>query len=427
MVTTGQQAILHPQDRAKGGESLLRPPAPVRPLPVVILTTFFPNRREPHRTVFLRNLVTAMRPGCDIAVVAPIPRRPPIGRWRERAAFPSTDRLGDLALHHPRFLSLPGLSWLAGLSYAWGVWPVLRDLKQARGWFVVHIHCAYPDAVGGALAARLLGLPWVVTVHGSDINIAARKPALRPQIRWALRGAQRVVAVSRALQEKILALGGLQPERVECIPCSGYDPDVFKPRSRAALRVGLGLARDARMVAFVGNLVPVKGVDVLLRAWAVLKASRSSETLGVQDRLVLIGNGAQRGRLEQLAASLGIASAVAFLGAVTQQVVSDWIGAADLLCLPSHCEGSPNVVVESLASGVPVVASRVGGVPDLVTQGVSGYLVPPGDPAALAQALGAAFETAWNADAISASVAHLDWRRLAQRNIELLATIQATA
>jgi glycosyltransferase involved in cell wall biosynthesis len=229
------------------------------------------------------------------------------------------------------------------------------------------------------------------------------------------------------MQEKILALGGLQPARVECIPCSGYDPDVFKPRSRAALRVGLGLAPDARLVAFVGNLVPLKGVDVLLRAWAALQASRSSETLAVQDRLVLIGNGAQRSRLEQLAASLGITSAVAFLGAVPQQVVSDWIGAADLLCLPSHCEGSPNVVVESLASGVPVVASRVGGVPDLVTQGVNGYLVPPGDPVALAQALGAAFETAWNADAISASVAHLDWRRLAQRNIELLATIRATA
>lgn len=424
---TGQQVTLPPQNLAEAGESLVRPPAPVPPLPVVVLTTFFPNRREPHRTVFLRNLVTAMRPACDIAVVAPIPKRPPIGRWRERAALPSIDRFGDLAVHHPRFLSVPGLSWLAGISYAWGVWPVLRDLKQARGWFVLHIHCAYPDAVGGALAARLLGLPWVVTAHGSDINVAARKPALRPQIRWALRGAQRVVAVSRALQEKILALGGLQPQQVHWIPCSGYHPDVFKPRSRVALRVSMGLATDARIVAFVGNLVPVKGVDVLLRSWALLKAGRSSETLGVQDRLVLIGNGSQRLRLEQLAASLGIGSAVAFIGAVTQHVVSDWIGAADLLCLPSHCEGSPNVVVESLASGVPVVASRVGGVPDLVTQGVNGYLVAPGDPVALAQALGAAFRTTWDADAITASVAHLDWRRLAQRNVELLATIRATA
>jgi len=427
MVTTGQQAIPRPQDRAEERQSPSGRPAPAPPLPVVILTTFFPNRREPHRTVFLRNLVTAMRPACDLAVVAPVPKRPPIGRWRERAGLPSTDRVGDIALYHPRFLSLPGVSWLTGLSYAWGVWPVLRDLKQARGWFVVHIHCAYPDAVGGALVASLLGLPWVVTAHGSDINIEARKPALRPQIRWALRGAQRVVAVSRALEEKILALRGLQPDRVECIPCSGYHPDVFKPRSRAALRVGMGLDSDARMVAFVGNLVPVKGVDVLLRAWAVLQASRAGETGGGQDRLVLIGTGAERGRLEQLAASLGIASAVAFVGAVTQQVVSDWIGAADLLCLPSHSEGSPNVVVESLASGVPVVASRVGGVPDLVTQGVSGYLVPPGDPVALAQALRRAFETTWNADAISASVAHLDWRRLAQRNIDLLSTIRATA
>ena len=262
----GQQAILHPQDRAKGGESLLRPPAPVRPLPVVILTTFFPNRREPHRTVFLRNLVTAMRPGCDIAVVAPIPRRPPIGRWRERAAFPSTDRLGDLALHHPRFLSLPGLSWLAGLSYAWGVWPVLRDLKQARGWFVVHIHCAYPDAVGGALAARLLGLPWVVTVHGSDINIAARKPALRPQIRWALRGAQRVVAVSRALQEvsragrpatragRVHTLLGLRPRRVQATI-----PGSVARRPRAGPRCADGRVRGQLAACGMRRVAPGVG------------------------------------------------------------------------------------------------------------------------------------------------------------------------
>src|SRR6185295_1365970 len=169
MVTTGQQAIPRPQDRAEGGESPSGRPAPARPLPVVILTTFFPNRRAPHRTVFLRNLVAAMRPACDLEVVAPVPKRPPIGGWREREALPSTDRVGDVALHHPRFLSLPGLSWLTGLSYALGVWPVLRDLTQARGWFVVHIHCAYPDGVGGALVARLLGLPWVVTAHGSDI------------------------------------------------------------------------------------------------------------------------------------------------------------------------------------------------------------------------------------------------------------------
>lgn len=426
-MTTRQQAILRSKEPTEGDDSLARPSALVRPLPVVIVTTFFPNRREPHRTVFLRNLVTAMQPWCDMAVVAPVAMRPPIGRWRERAALPSTDRLGDLDLHHPRFLSLPGLSWMAGLSYALAVWPVLRDLKQSRGWFVVHIHCAYPDAVGGALAARLLGLPWVVTAHGSDINIATRKPALRFQIRWALCGAQRVVAVSRALREKILALGSLRPEQVECIPCSGFFPDVFKQRPRARLRVGLALAPNARMVVFVGNLVPLKGVDVLLQAWALRCEASRSESLGVPDRLVLIGNGPKRRRLEQLATSLGIASAVSFLGAVTQQVVSDWIGAADLLCLPSHSEGSPNVVVEALASGIPVVASRVGGVPDLVVQGINGYLVTPGDPVALAQALGAAFSTPWNSDAISASVAHLDWRRIARRHIEVLRTIRQTA
>ena len=276
-----------------------------------------------------------------------------------------------------------------------------------RGWFVVHIHCAYPDAVGGALAAWSLGLPWVVTAHGSDINIVARKLALRAQIRWgAARRAARHCGEPRSTR-RFSRWAACNPSRSRASPCSGYDPDVFKPRSRATLRIGIGLATHARM------------------AWARRNARCSSATRCDQDRLVLIGNGAERTRLEQMATSLGIGSAVVFIGAVTQEVVSDWIGAADLLCLPSHSEGSPNVVGESVASGVPVVASRVGGVPELVTHGVNGYLVPPGEPIALAQAVDAAFETTWNQDAISASASHLDWRRLAQRNIELLATIRA--
>jgi glycosyltransferase involved in cell wall biosynthesis len=419
---------------ATGGKPLAA--APARPaaahagagagddrLRVVVLTTFFPSPRDPFRTPFLRNLVDAMASDCAQELVIPVPRRPPIGPWRDAQPVPATETHAGWTLAHPRYLAVPGLHWLSGLTYFLGVWRTLRALRQRHGRFVLHAHCAYPDVVGAALAARLLGLPLVATAHGSDINISGRQRLLRPQIRWALRGARRVIAVSAPLAEAVSELTKLPANRIECIPCAGYAPAVFHPRDageRVRLRQALDVAADARLVLFVGHLVPVKALDVLLRAWSRLPGDSS---VGAHVRLVLIGEGTERDTLEQQARVLGISDRVAFLGPQPQPVVADWIAAADLLTLPSHNEGSPNVVVEALASGTPVVASRVGGIPDLVDDGVNGLLVPPGDAAQLAAALAAALGRRWDPTRIAASIAHLTWPALGRRNHDVLAAV----
>jgi glycosyltransferase involved in cell wall biosynthesis len=222
-------------------------------------------------------------------------------------------------------------------------------------------------------------------------------------------------------------LTGLPASRIDCIPCAGYSPAVFHPRGaqeRASLRSGLGVAADARLVLFVGHLVPVKALDVLLKAWALLQSDPAGPGTA---RLVLIGEGAERAALERLARELGIADRAAFLGPLPQPAVADWIVAADLLCLPSHAEGSPNVIVEALASGTPVVASRVGGIPDLVDDGTNGLLVAPGDPAALAAALASALRREWVPARISSSIAHLTWSALGRRNRDVLADVASEA
>jgi glycosyltransferase involved in cell wall biosynthesis len=419
---------------ATGGEPLVA--APARPaaaradaspaegrMRVVVLTTFFPSPRDPLRTPFLRNLVDAMAVDCEQELVIPVPRRPPIGPWRDARPVPASETYAGWTLAHPRYLAIPGLHWLSGLTYFLGVWRTLRALKQRRGRFVLHAHCAYPDVVGAALAARLLDLPLVATTHGSDINISARQRPLRPQIRWALRSARRVIAVSAPLAAAVAEFAKLPANRVVCIPCAGYSPAVFRPRDaaeREALRRSLDIPHAVRLVVFVGHLVPVKALDVLLDAWAALVQRPS---VGAHVRLVLIGEGTQRDTLERQARELGLADRVAFLGPKPQATVADWIAAADLLTLPSHAEGSPNVVVEALASGTPVVASRVGGIPDLVDDGVNGLLVPAGDPAALADGLATALERAWDAARVSASIAHLTWPALGRRNHDVLAAV----
>ena len=411
---------------AVGGAPLSPGTAAARPR-VVVLTTFFPSPRDPFRTPFLRNLVDALAGDCDVDLVIPVPRKPQIGPWRDAVPVPASETHAGWPLSHPRYLALPGLHWLSGLTYFAAVWRTLRALKRRHGHFVLHAHCAYPDAVGAALAARFLGLPLVATAHGSDINLSGRQRLLRPQIRAALRSAQRVIAVSAPLAQAVADLTRLPASRIACIPCAGYSPAIFHPRlpdERAALRRTLGIEAGTRVVLFVGHLVPVKALDVLLRAWALVPSHGLD---GPAARLILIGEGGERAALERLARQEGVAERVEFLGPLPQAVVADWIAAADLLCLPSHAEGSPNVVVEALASGTPVVASRVGGIPGLVDDGVNGLLVPPADPPALAAALAAALLRDWDAGRISASIAHLTWSALGRRNRDVLADVDMEA
>jgi teichuronic acid biosynthesis glycosyltransferase TuaC len=396
---------------------------------VLTITTFFPNAADPQRAVFVKNLVHAMRLRCRVDVISPVPYVPPLGlrpEWRAQRAIPAHETIHGIDVAHPRFLVLPKLGWLSGIGYFLGVLAALRNWKrQLRPGDrpVVHAHCAYPDAVGVILAARLLGLPCVVTTHGSDINVYATRPLLRLQIRWALRNAAGVIAVSGGLQEKIVRLVGSGAARIRRIPCAGFDTRVFRPRDNSVQRNALGIGAEARVVVFVGQLVPIKGVEFLIQAWAALARAKK---LGAEDRLILLGDGPLRNALAKQASDAGIADTVVFAGTVTQTEVACWVAAASLLCLPSRSEGTPNVVVEALASGVPVVASRVGGIPDLIRQGENGSLVPPADAAALERALEHVLAEKWDRQRIAHSVAHLTWRSIADRNVEFLRSAMGT-
>jgi teichuronic acid biosynthesis glycosyltransferase TuaC len=411
----------HHADRPTMSRS--EPPQRSNPVRVATVTTFFPNSTDPSRTVFVKNLVKALSTLCDLDVVAPVPFAPAIRAvpsWYRRSRVGRLEHVDGIEVAHPRFLVIPKLDVLSGVAYFAGVLGTLWRLKRRHGPMLLHAHCAYPDGVGVALAARALRLPYVVTAHGSDINVYGERPMLRAQVRWALRGARAVVAVSQALLVKVDALTRPGASHLTHIPCAGFNPDVFHPRSRAQALEALGFAQQQRLVVFVGNLVPVKGVSFLIDAWQQL---RNSGRLERDDRLVLVGEGPERATIERRVAAAGLAAEITLRGAVAQTDVSQWIAAARLLCLPSLSEGTPNVVVEALASGIPVVASRVGGVPELVRDDVNGRLVAPQRVGELAQALDTALSQDWDPAAIRRSVTHLTWSALAERNRDLFESI----
>ena len=259
---------------------------------------------------------------------------------------------------------------------------------------------AYPDAVATALLGKLTNTPVVAKVHGTDINLYGRMRSRGWQIRMGLNLCRRVVAVSRPLAERLVEIGVGQ-HRIRTI-YNGVDTSLFRPRVKAESRSKLEVEANARVILFVGNLLQSKGCHELFDAFADL-ARNDAELM-----LVFVGAGAARAHVERRVAAEGLSLRVYFEGKLPHRSLPQWFAACDVFCLPSHNEGLPNVILEAMSCGIPVVASRVGGIPDALPA-FAGALVEPKDAAALASALRDCLDRSWDHQRILAHAATFDW------------------
>lgn len=363
---------------------------------VLALTNLFPTAWDPLRASFNRQQFDRLGAYHELDVMVAVD-------FRDRRRGPRGDapalahaRASDFTFWYPPRIgrSLHGLAWYASLMAQRGA-----QLRRAR-YDLLLASWGYPDAVGTARLARTLGLPYVVKVHGSDLNVQAEQPLHRPQIAAALRGARAVIAVSDALAGKARALG-VAPGRVHLL-YNGVDGERFRPGDRAAARRALEIAGDDPLVLYVGNLKPAKGCVDLLEAFPVVLAHHP------RARLAFVGSGAAGATIARRAQQLGIAERVLLAGARPHEQLPLWMQAADLLSLPSHNEGVPNVVLEAMACGLPVVATRVGGIPEVLPE-QAGLLVPAHDHDALGHALSDALQRGWSREAILAHAAGFRW------------------
>jgi glycosyltransferase involved in cell wall biosynthesis len=372
---------------------------------VLVVTKIFPNALEPLSAPFNRQQIAALGRRCHVEVLATIPWFPGAGllaRWSPAGKLtrvPHRDRIDGLEVAHPRVLYVPRFGH--NLSAAFYAASVLPELLRRRHSFDVLLGTwGYPDAVAAVALGRALRVPTVVKLHGSDMDVLAKRPLLRRQLALALPRAARVVAVSRALADAARALG-VPADRIDVIG-NGVDAQLFHPRDRAAARAELGHAGDARKwILYVGRIEAEKGALDLAAAFARLAADRTDVAL------VMVGEGRGRGAVEEALRPLG--DRALLVGPQPLEKVPVWMAAADLLTLPSHHEGTPNVVLEALACGRRVVATRVGGIPDVVHRPELGTLVEVSDVPALAAALTEAAATPYDPAAVAALGARGGW------------------
>src|SRR5947209_3278765 len=344
------------------------------------LTNLYPNPWLPYRAPFNRHLFRLLAEEHAVRVISPIAWTDEL-RARRRGADPlPAGRWGitdGLLVEHPRYYFPPRVfRGLYGHCYRASVRDAFRRAVAEFRPDILHAPWAYPDGWAAVRLGHAAGLPVTIRVHGSDIRLLDRYPARRRPTEQALRAADGVIAVSRELRDLIVGMG-VDPGRI-IINYEGVDPSLFHPGPRDAARRDAGLDRAGKRLLFIGNLVWVKAVDVLLDACARVRRA------GLRFELDVVGQGPFRGSLEAQARRLGL-DGVHFRGALPQTELPDWYRAADVFVLPSRSEGVPNVVLEAMASHTPVVATRVGGIPEVAIPEVC-RLVPPDDPAALADA-----------------------------------------
>jgi teichuronic acid biosynthesis glycosyltransferase TuaC len=348
---------------------------------ILTFSTLFPNAEKPGHGIFvetrLRHLVASGQ--VEARVVAPVPWFPlhhaRFGNYAQYAKVPARESRCGIDVQHPRYPVLPkiGMNVAPGLLAAGARATVARMLDEGYDFDLIDAHYFYPDGVAAAMLGKYFNKPVVITARGSDITQLPSFALPRKMIKWAATRAAGVITVCHALRDEVINLG-VDPARVTSLR-NGVDLQLFQPVEREAVRARLGL-QGFTMLA-VGHLVPVKAQQLAVAALAELP----------DVRLLIAGNGPNRDMLENLARELKVSDRLGMLGALPQSQLRDYYGAADTLVLPSEREGWANVLLEAMACGTPVIASRVWGTPEVVAAPEAGLLMEERTAAGLAAAV----------------------------------------
>jgi glycosyltransferase involved in cell wall biosynthesis len=348
---------------------------------LLTFSTLFPNTVKPSHGIFVETRLRYLLASGQVEskVVAPVPwfpsANPRFGDYAGFSRVPRNEVRSGIEVSHPRYLVIPkvGMSAAPWLLAQGAKAEIGRIIDEGYDFDAIDAHYFYPDGVAAVMLGKYFNKPVVITARGTDINLIPQYALPRKQLMWAADNAAGMITVCNALRDEMTGLG-ISGERIVALR-NGVDLQRFVPMDRQAARAKLGISGFT--LVSVGVLDPRKAHDLTIGALPLLP----------DVKLLIAGIGPERKKLEALAARLGVADRVSFLGAVAQTSLKDYYNAADAMVLASSREGWANVLLESMACGTPVVASNVWGTPEVVAAPEAGVLMRERTSAGIAEAV----------------------------------------
>jgi glycosyltransferase involved in cell wall biosynthesis len=379
---------------------------PPHRLRVLVFTLVFPRPGRPVHGTFVLERLRHLAALADVRVVCPLP-------WFERVRGGETlpDIKPILGASYPRFWYVPKTLWtLRGLFMFLAMVRTVARLRRTFDFDLIDVHFAYPDGFAGVLLGRWFRRPVCITLRGMIVPLS-RRAIGRWLCNWPIRRAQQIIAVSANLADRARQ-GGVPDHRIATIG-NGVDGERFRPMAMGEARRRLGLPEDGRLLVTVGFFSKRRGFHRVIRNLPRLLQSYPDLRYAVVG-----GRGFEEDNSAELYAlveQLGLSDRVAFVGAQPPERVTLWMNAGNLFVLPTEFEGSPNVVLEALACGRPIVATKAGDIAQVVPE-FAGILVDdPDDDRALSDAILTALGRDWDTGRIRGHGAARSWNVVARQ------------
>ena len=380
---------------------------------IIWITSLFPSGSDTTKGVYLYRTVKKLSNSFDLTTLVVYPSIPPILKMIEkpkdaiktykywRKNFPKNPKppsgIEPSRIFYIRYLRLPRRYF----NHYEGYFAFLKSKKILNRIIsketIIHSNWIFPSGQLAQLISKNYNLPYIVSLLGTDVHNLKYGTNYWKKAKTVLNNAQKVCSVSKQLIQKCKEEGiDIQDKKVTYID-NIYDEQEFTILNKNRVRDQLKIEQSSKIIFFAGGLVAVKNVETLIKAYAALKDSF------VKIKLYLAGAGSDRSKLEKLCEETDCVN-VKFLGNISSSSLIKYFNAADVFCLPSMNEGTPNVVIESLLCGTPVVASNVGGIPDVIFNNENGFVFNPNNVNELKELLEKSLLKDWDREKLRMSV-----------------------
>lgn len=386
---------------------------------VLVLSHMYPtNSRD--TGIFIHNQVKHLqKAGCHVKVISPVPYAPKClwfnHKWKRYGNTQEYDTTDKNTVYFPRYIHIPGKLFhgLASYSMYWGIKKVFNSIMKEFKPQILHAHTATADGYVGLILSKRYNLPLICSLRGSDINIYPYRDRLTMFLtKKVISNADQIVSVSHALKTTAETIA--KPRRKIRVIYNGCDIQAFafNEESRLEYRKKMGILPKEKVIIFIGWMSKSKGVFELIDSFIKLNSKYPDL------RLIFVGGGQELLAIENIISSNNLNKKVHIIDRQPQNEIAKYFRAADIYVLPTYYEGLPSTVLEAMACGLPVVATNVGGIPEIVTE-ETGVLIPPKNVEKLTEGINSAISRKWDRDIIRRRVEGISWKGNADRTIKI--------